>query len=506
MRKLFIGFLVFMISFSIMSPILSVSAAAVNTSMSRYQTTANRTISQYVRKLENAQYTDTQILSALTKLKNTYTQKKYLSNYRWTRKTQIDTIIIALNNAISDLNTNDDIYDDFNHVITTTTPPTPSCSYDTRTCSDGSTVRRAGPYCQFATCPTTIAAPVVTNNITSIYSRLTNWVIKTFFNAQNQNSFYKEYDVYLYTPTQSKNGIPGVSYPYLEKYNDPVKFLYDYYSSYTITTSFLSETNTEKVKNLRVVAESPYSSKVSKTSKLLSLNSLFWIFGPLSDEQFNRDAVNTSENGIITNKANYTTYFLYIAKDNSEAFTISYVQSGIKQVLPVQKYLLWINSNSSRYTWNYTTTIYSINPSIYKTYHAYIYTPSAWLSISEIYRTIGCPSTLSFCIDDQQMNISPSYFIDGYEFNNVINGYSITASKISTVEQAFRQLSSKWTPDFNNQDYRFQFYWIWNNDFITRKTGYLDYPGILETYRTYRLFVADDLSEAYLTEYMQGKK
>lgn len=469
MRQLLIGFIVFVMSFGIVSPILNVSAAAMNTNMSRYQATANRTISQYVSKLENAQYTDTQILSALTKLRTTYTQKKYLSNYRWTRKTQIDTIIIALNNAISDLDTNDDVYDDFNHVVTTTTATTPSCSYDTRTCSDGSTVRRAGPYCQFATCPTTLTTttPVVTNNITGITSSNPYWLIQTRFIAQNQNALYKEYDVYLYTPNSSKNNQPSAT-TFIPK---PERLIYDYYNSYTITTNFQSETDSSKIGVMRFLAA--VNPPVNKTSVILSKDSSYWYFTPLPDTSFSRDAVLVPS----TWKSNYTTYFLYIAKDNSEAFTVNYVQSGMKKQ---QNWILSLNLNAVKLNaWDLSFG-YNIDQSVQKNYQECFYVAPPTTDVSRILGVLDLNQTTMFWVPW-------TFRSEGKEFTLWIYWYKISPDQVSIAKSMF------WTncqspANFSSPSFTLQSY----SEYQTKKLSD-------NTYRTFRLVTDMNNSEAYLT-------
>ena len=215
----------------------------------------------------------------------------------------------------------------------------------------------------YYTTPPVANAPT-TNNITGVNSVLINGVIKTTFVPQNPANFYKNYDVYLYTPSNTNNWPQARTF--IAK---PDYLLYNYYNSYTITTNFQSETNTDTVKAIRLAAEN--SSYISKRVKSGSSQDVFFeIFGPLTDREFSERAKVTQ---VATNTSYYETYFLYIAKDNSEAFTLRFGQSGNKKVSG--KYLNGIDFSSIYLGSGFMSTKMSVNTSFYKSYSSYSFTP-----------------------------------------------------------------------------------------------------------------------------------
>ena len=148
-----------------------------------------------------------------------------------------------------------------------------------------------------------------------------NGVLRTDLIAQYPSSLYKEYDVYLFTPNPT-NGQPSQK-SFIPK---PQNLIWNTYNSYTITTNFQSETSLDKVKSIRSLADNSYY--MSKQNKTLTKDSLYEIFGFLPDNYFNERAFLSQPNNALYM---YATYLLYVAKDNSEAFTVSFNQSGKKK-------------------------------------------------------------------------------------------------------------------------------------------------------------------------------
>jgi hypothetical protein len=214
--------------------------------------------------------------------------------------------------------------------------------------------------------------------------------------------------------------------------------IYSYYNDYKITTSFTSETSRGKVKSIRELADKSEKSGISSVSMNSATQSNFFI--PLSDELFAKKAVLRLENGVNTNKYFYGTYQLFIAKDNSQAFTINYVQTGKKKPELAKKYLLGINADGIKYYGGVTFTDYKVDASIYKNYISYIYTPAAGMTLTEINKKMGfAGGAMAMGIERQDSYMSPVYKdAYGVEFYTITNGYPIMNGNIKSVEAAFK--------------------------------------------------------------------
>lgn len=341
MKKIFMILLVFLVSFTSIAPVLSVSAVESSTnSLASYKSTVRSIVDKYVKNLDDQNFTDDQIVNSLTKLRDSY--QKLLSTSRGTKKAKIQIIVNTINQKIDEVKNRDDMSDDdlynlFNQApVTTTTTTTnnyynatPSCTKELKMCSNGSSVSRSWPSCSFAECPAVVVPPTpTTNNIISANSYIINWVLRTDLKSQNPNTFYKKYDVYLYTPS----AMPWQPSYYAElRAGKPENLMYNYYNNYTMTTTFQRETELSKVKNIRSIAEtSPYIFSISKT---LTKDTAYVVDGFLSDKDFaerasKSDWVNWER---VTNGGVYSTYYLYLAQDNSEAFILLNTQSGRKK-------------------------------------------------------------------------------------------------------------------------------------------------------------------------------
>jgi ElaB/YqjD/DUF883 family membrane-anchored ribosome-binding protein len=188
------SFLVFLVSFTSISPVLTVSAVeSSSVSLSSYKTTVRGIVDKYVKNLDDQNFTDDQIVNSLTKLRDSY--QKLLSSARSTKKAKIQIIVNTINQVIGEVQNRDDnndtdLYNLFNQApvrnTSTTTTTTnyytntntntaPSCTKELKMCSNGSYVGRSGPSCSFAECPTVVVVPTpTTNNITSVNSYLIN--------------------------------------------------------------------------------------------------------------------------------------------------------------------------------------------------------------------------------------------------------------------------------------------------------------------------------------------
>lgn len=147
--------LVFLVSFTSIAPVLSVSAVESSTnSLASYKSTVRSIVDKYVKNLDDQNFTDDQIVNSLTKLRDSY--QKLLSTSRGTKKAKIQIIVNTINQKIDEVKNRDDMSDDdlynlFNQApVTTTTTTTnnyynatPSCTKELKMCSNGSSVSRS---------------------------------------------------------------------------------------------------------------------------------------------------------------------------------------------------------------------------------------------------------------------------------------------------------------------------------------------------------------------------
>ncbi len=120
--------LVFLVSFTSISPVLSVSAVSSSTSSTTsYKATVKGIVDKYVKNLDDQNMSDDQIVTSLTKLRDSY--QKLLSSSRGTKKAKIQIIINTINQAITEVNyreddSDGDIYNLFNQTPVNNTSTT----------------------------------------------------------------------------------------------------------------------------------------------------------------------------------------------------------------------------------------------------------------------------------------------------------------------------------------------------------------------------------------------
>lgn len=127
-----------------------------------------------------------------------------------------------------------------------------------------------------------------------------------------------------------------------------------------------------------------------------------------------------------------------------------------------------------------------------KRYKMYTYIPPSGSSVSSTYTNLGISSRTSY-----NMGSSRTQYVNGQYTNTSINGYSVNANAISAIESSFLSYgysSSVTLPGSNSQI-----------TFMPLIGNTLVYSRLSDnSYRMYRLLVAEDGSDAYLTEYVEN--
>ena len=175
MKKYLAYLLIALLGLPIFTPAFAVTSSSVTSSAS-YKVTVQNIVKKYVQNLDDANYTDTEIITRLETLRAEYTKQKSLSSYRGSRKMKINMIIDAITDMIKevdnrDTTSDDDLYSIFNQTPTRTTTTTtsynpPSCTKEAKMCTNGSYVYRSGNSCEFTACPVVSAPVPQMNNIT----------------------------------------------------------------------------------------------------------------------------------------------------------------------------------------------------------------------------------------------------------------------------------------------------------------------------------------------------
>lgn len=172
---------------------------------------------------------------------------------------------------------------------------------------------------------------------------------------------------------------------------------------------------------MSIRAQLPTSGYVFKKNVLVTPQN-YENFSVRSSEEFNQNAVKTFNDTYY-----YETYFLYIAKDNSEAFTLRYAQTGKKNTVGDMQ----INTVGFVGMTHNATLTYK-NP-LYSNYTLMYYTPSLNSDTYIVRSQLGINT--SYTTLNYNQNIS-------WGLNNTVyysvNGYKVDPANILNVKSYFR--------------------------------------------------------------------
>ena len=179
--------------------------------------------------------------------------------------------------------------------------------------------------------------------------------------ANNYTNSYRDYDVYTYIP-QTNNYNNSQSYSNQFIATSLIRTL-NSAQGRTIGIYYGAETDYSRIQNIRTLANN--SIRTSQAPYSLS-SSITDSFTSLSADDFNRQAIATGTNRV------YRLYKLYIAKDNSEAFIIDYLETG---TTTLSRNITGLDLNSFVDNGSYFSHSYTANTS--KRYKNYLYIPAA---------------------------------------------------------------------------------------------------------------------------------
>lgn len=293
------------------------------------------------------------------------------------------------------------------------------------------------------------------------------------FTFVNSSNFSKEYDIYDFAFQNNINTAQPISSTFL-----PVSLVREVYSQNNtkISTSFGVESSANRVLTIRNTAE--IVNRSSKSSAVItSSTSLYHYLNYLS--------VSTSTN------QTYTNYRLFIAKDNSEAFIVEHTQltSTRSTSNPGTTGVLGLDIGSFTYgNAGYLTHAYR-SPSTNKRYKEYLMTPYNNTNISNLMMNLDLSNTTY----SNETMTSPMYTLGSRNFITTTNGYTIKSGGISKLESFFSYSNPSITALSGRT---FSFSPIGDTTFQNSKLSD-------STYRQYRLLVAEDGSDAHLTEYIE---
>lgn len=449
-----------------------------------------------MQKLQRDGYSTSDITNALTDLRSTYVKRQNSRLYSGRALSDIAAIIDELDSAIAGVSEGTcstcDIYDPFNVAL----PPKSSTSYQSLYNNN------AYPYTPYSN--NTYVAPTYTypyNTSNTYYNTYTppsysnygslsvstvSFTVDTYSSTQarvdliHSNTYtnsYRDYDVYTYVPqTNNSNN----SQPYSSQFisTSLIRTL-NSAQGRTIGVYYGAETDNSRIQNMRTIANN--SIRTSQATYNFSSN-ITDSFTSLSADDFNRQAIATGSNRL------YRLYKLYIAKDNSEAFIVEYLETGTT-TLTRNITSLDLNSfvdNGSYFSHSYTAT----NSKRYKNY---LYIPAAGSNVTNVYNTLGITTRAQY-----QASTTRAQYVNGQYTSTAVNGYTVYASSIGNLESLFAGYSNPsyvMIPGSNTQitfaplsNYNFQYARLSDN-----------------TYRAYRLLVAEDNSDAYITEYIENQ-
>ena len=483
---------VFLILITLMSIIgVSDTLSAYSTS-TRYSQKATKFVDSYVERMQRGGYSTAEITGALIALRSNYIKRQKSQLYSGSALSEIDAIIEELDSAIAGVSEGNcgtcDLYDAFNVYVPPRNQYTPLPMYPTSTYPTRPTYPTYpyAPYTPSNTYQNTIS---VANTVLSIDTSYTTQA-RVDLTLPNVN---RDYDMYTFI---LQSGGYATSQPSPDRFisSNTIRRL-DTAQNHSITVSFGSEYSYDRVRTIRTLAENSIRNSLSMAT--LASNYSDGYSSPTSDE-FARQSVSNGST------RSYRTYRLYIARDNSSAFLVDYLETGAVN-----------NSNSSygnNYNYgygSYSSTISGVDMDSLvdygsyfahsyrmsngsKRYKMYTYIPSAGSSVSNIYANLGMSSRTSY-----SMGTNRTQYVNGQYTNTSMNGYTVNNNSINAIESSFQSYgysSSVTLPGSNTQII-----------FSPLTGNSLSYSRLSDnSYRLYRLLVAEDGSDAYLTEYVEN--
>lgn len=434
----------------------------------------------YIAQLNRGDYSDEEILDALITLRDTYIRRQQSSVYSGRSPTETTMIISELGSAISWYstrvgNTNDRY----------------SCGYYSYACNQYSYNQNYYPvynYNQnYYPYQYSYNIPTVSNQtfrITNTYlatNTSTSTETRTSITKDNSNNSYESYDVYTFV--LQGNGYTN-SQPNSSQFltTSLVREL-STAQGRTVRVSFGTEYRQDSVRNIRTSAQSAYRNSQTTTSISSSYSDSFY---SLSSDEFYRQGVSSGYN------RTYKTYRLYIAQDNSEAFIVEYQEVGpVGQSNTYSQNILGLDTNSFSYYGSYFMHNYRTSGGS-KQYKQYMYIPSRDTNTTTLISNLGINSRMSYNAG-YNYNLS----VNNERTNTYINGYTVNSGYVSSVESTFTSYVSPSYITLPASSSSFVFYPQTSYNFQNVRLS----DG---TYRMYRLLVATDGSEAYLTEYIEN--
>lgn len=415
-------------------------------------------------------------------MKDGYVARKSLRTYTGTLKLQIDAMITVIDDTIAEYGGVPQMTNSTPYSYTTPKSRYPQDPY--RVISRGiytrGTTNQNGYYNPNTSTPPVNYPPV--SGTPRYISGLSSVVLAengsnpymaygfTFVNSAN---FSKEYDIYDFAFQNNINTTQPISSTFL-----PVSLVREFYSQNNtkISTAFGVEGNSSRVLTIRNTAE--IVSRISKSSAVISNTSTLYHY-------LNFLSVSNSLN------QTYTNYRLFIAKDNSEAFIVEHTQltSSRSSSTPGTTGVLGLDIGSFTYgNAGYITHTYR-TPSTNKRYKEYILTPYNNTNMTNLMMNLDLGNTTY----SNETMTSPSYTLVSRNFITTINGYLIKAGSITKLESFFSYSNPSITALSGRT---FSFSPIGDTTFQNSKLSD-------NTYRQYRLLVAEDGSDAHLTEYVE---
>lgn len=489
-QRCIISILLGFFSFSIVLP-----GVAAYTSSTRYSQKATKFVDSYVERMQRGGYSTAEITDALIALRSNYIKRQKSQLYSGSALSEIDAIIEELDSAIAGVSEGNcgtcDLYDPFSVYIPLRNQYVPNPIYPTRPTYP---TYPYTPYTPSNTYQNTYQNTVsVANSVLSIDTSYTTQA-RTDLTLPSVN---RDYDMYTFI---LQSGGYATSQPTPDRFiSSSIIRRLNTAQNHTIAVSFGTEYSYDRVRNIRTLAENSIRNSLSMGT--LASNYSDGYSSPTSDEFVRQSISNGSTRS-------YRTYRLYIARDNSNAFLVDYLETGTI-TSPYYGYGNGYNSNYNYGYGIYTSTISGIDTDSFtdygsyfthsyrmsngsKLYKMYTYIPPAGSSVSNIYSNLGINSRTSY-----SMGTNRTQYVNGQYTNTSLNGYVVNSGYISAIESSFQSYgysSSVTLPGSNSQI-----------NFSPLVGNSLSYSRLWDnSYRMYRLLVAEDGTDAYLTEYVQN--
>ena len=412
-----------------------ISGASAYSQPNRYSTKATQFVDNYVERMQRGGYSTAEITDALIALRSTYIKRQKSKLYSGNTLKEIEAIIEKLDSAIAGVSEGNcgtcDIYDPFLVV-----PPTRTDRYT-----------QNNQYYPYTNTNTYSSSTVQVS--TTVLSLDTPTLTQTRVDLTLPN-VNRDYDMYTFIPQiNGSNSIQPSSNRFLS--STLIREL-STQQGRSVGVYFGQENVYDRVRNLRSLAE---SSTRSSLSSFVLANRTSDAYSSPSTEEFNRHAISSG------NTRTYRYYRLYIARDNSNAFLIEYVEKSVgynsnynnnynynynysNNYNPYTGYnnnyqygysstmISGIDTNSfSDYSSYFTHSYRMSNGS--KRYKSYIYFPPSGSSVSTVQSNIGMNGRTSY-----QAGTTRSLYVNNQYTSTTINGYTVNQSSVSSLESTFR--------------------------------------------------------------------